>query len=182
MMASDRPLVLDADGLNLLAQRNPMATLNARSALTVLTPHPGEFKRLFPQITAEGTPSSQAAEQAAAATAAIVVLKGARVAIAGPEGRVWINPDSTPALARGGSGDVLTGLIGGLLAPILRHPSPGDLGERVASAVWWHAQAGRWAAEHCTELGVDAWTLTQRLGPALNAALAQKISPTTGEG
>ncbi|MFM9159982.1 MAG: NAD(P)H-hydrate dehydratase, partial [Dolichospermum sp.] len=82
-----------------------------------------------------------------------------------PQGHVWINPESTPALARGGSGDVLTGLLGGLLAQIL--PQEFTIEDVVATATWWHSQAGILAAQARTELGVDAFTLTQYLLPVL---------------
>jgi NAD(P)H-hydrate epimerase len=74
---------------------------------------------------------------------------------------VWINPESTPALARGGSGDVLTGLIGGLMAQAAARHLP--LEAMVATGAWWHSQAGILAAQERTELGVDAFTLTQYL-------------------
>jgi NAD(P)H-hydrate epimerase len=81
--------------------------------------------------------------------------------IANPDGQTWVIPESTPALARGGSGDVLTGLMGGILAQ-----NPQDSLEKlVAIAAWWHAQAGILAAKERTELGVDAWTLSQYLIP-----------------
>jgi NAD(P)H-hydrate epimerase len=105
-------------------------------------------------------------QQAAQQTGTVVLLKGARVAIANPTGTVWLNPESTPALARGGSGDVLTGLLGGLLAQAIATDDP-EPESGVYSAVWWHAQAGRLAAQACTELGVDALTLSQYLIPAL---------------
>ena len=165
ILSSDRPLVLDADGLNILAELGTVQTLSSR-APTVLTPHTGEFKRLFPEL-AEMEPLT-AVSAAAKQTGAVVLLKGARTAIANPQGSVWINPESTPALARGGSGDVLTGLIGGLLAQaVLRHP----VESIVLTAAWWHAQAGILAASERTELGVDAFTLTQFLIPALKAGL-----------
>jgi NAD(P)H-hydrate epimerase len=91
-----------------------------------------------------------------------VLLKGARTAIASPDGTTWVIKDSTPALARGGSGDVLTGLMGGLLA----QKSDIALGQRVATAAWWHAQAGILATKERTILGVDAWHLSQYLIPA----------------
>ncbi|NJS16951.1 MAG: bifunctional ADP-dependent NAD(P)H-hydrate dehydratase/NAD(P)H-hydrate epimerase, partial [Nostocaceae cyanobacterium CSU_2_110] len=88
-----------------------------------------------------------------------------KLPIANPHGCVWINPQSTPALARGGSGDVLTGLLGGLMAQAVSRNL--DLEKMVATAAWWHAQAGILAALERTELGVDAFTLTQYLIPAL---------------
>jgi NAD(P)H-hydrate epimerase len=163
------PLVLDADGLNILATLDSIPTLTARSAPTVLTPHAGEFKRLFPELATTLHQRIQVVKTAAAQTGAIVLLKGARVAIAEPLGHIWINPESTPALARGGSGDVLTGLIAGLLAQQVETESAEKIAAVVASAVWWHAQAGIKAAQERTVLGVDAFTLSQFLGllPAL---------------
>lgn len=164
VLKSTCPLVLDADGLNILAQLNPIATLAQRSAPTVITPHPGEFKRLFPEISEDLNHRILTTQKASHLTSAIVVLKGARTCV-GSGGRVWVNPTGTPALARGGSGDVLTGLLGGLLAAnILRNQS---LELTTQAAVWWHAQAGLQAALERTELGVDAVILTQYLNPVL---------------
>ncbi|WP_246841393.1 NAD(P)H-hydrate dehydratase [Chroococcidiopsis sp. TS-821] len=157
---SDRPLVLDADGLNILAQMGTIPTLQRRQAPTVLTPHAGEFKRLFPNTVAPTKDRIAAVRTAAEQSGAVVLLKGARTAIADPD-CVWINPESTPALARGGSGDVLTGLLGGLIAQATTKQIP--LLEIVASAAWWHSQAGILAARNRTEMGVDAFTLTQYL-------------------
>jgi ADP-dependent NAD(P)H-hydrate dehydratase / NAD(P)H-hydrate epimerase len=171
---SKLPLVLDADGLNILAQLGTVSTLRKRHTATVLTPHLGEFNRLFPELMTEPMHCRiTAVQQAAQQTGTIVLLKGARVAIADASGNVRINPASTPALARGGSGDVLTGLTGGLIAqsiaaPNTQHP----LLEDVQSAVWWHAQAGILAKQERTELGVDAYTLTQFLIPALQKQIS----------
>jgi ADP-dependent NAD(P)H-hydrate dehydratase / NAD(P)H-hydrate epimerase len=162
------PLVLDADGLNILVSR--VASLSQRQAVTILTPHAGEFKRLFPDLADLLNDRLGAVQRAAAQSGAIVLLKGARTAIANPQGFVWLNPDSTPALARGGSGDILTGMMGGLLAQGKRRgTSPEAV---VQSAAWWHSQAGLFAAQQRTELGVDADTLSQMLIPALNHALS----------
>lgn len=162
---SDRPLVLDADGLNILAQMGTIPTLQRRKAPTVLTPHAGEFKRLFPE--ADPTQDRIGAVRAAAEqSGAVVLLKGARTAIASADGLVWINPESTPALARGGSGDVLTGLLGGLLAQATtKHIVIEAI---AASAAWWHAQAGILAAQARTEIGVDAFTLAEYLIPVIS--------------
>lgn len=158
VLASDRSLILDADGLNILALGNVLQ-LKQRQAATVLTPHAGEFKRLFPQIPHHGQDRLTAVRTAAELTGAVILLKGAKTAIADATGTVNIIAESTPALARGGSGDVLTGLLGGLVAT-----SGGDaLLSLTASAAWWHAQAGILAAQEKTELGVDAVTLSQYL-------------------
>ncbi|QFS44379.1 NAD(P)H-hydrate dehydratase [Nostoc sphaeroides] len=162
---SDRPLILDADGLNILAQMGAIATLKKRLAVTVLTPHTGEFERLFPDVPDAKHDRVQAVQEAAAQSKAIVLLKGARTAIANPQRAVWILPESTPALARGGSGDVLTGLLGGLLVQAATKQIP--IEDIVATAAWWHSQAGIIAAQERTELGVDAFTLTQYLIKAL---------------
>ncbi|MGA9377678.1 MAG: NAD(P)H-hydrate dehydratase [Phormidium sp.] len=166
LLANNKPLILDADGLNILAQLGTISTLKNRQEITVLTPHSGEFKRLFPDIENVQQNRVEAVKKAAELTQAIVLLKGARTAIANPAGKVWIVPESTPALARGGSGDVLTGLIGGLLAQGVA-ANINSLVERVVIAAWWHAQAGILAAKERTELGVDAFTLTQFLNSVL---------------
>lgn len=111
----DLPLVIDADGLNNLTGR--IGCLEGRQSATILTPHPGEMGRLT------GVSSSQvqsdrvtAARNLARQTKTFVVLKGARTLIAQPDGAVWINPTGNPGMASGGMGDVLTGLITGLMA------------------------------------------------------------------
>ncbi len=166
VLASAQTLILDADGLNVLAQLGTTATLQSRTAPTVLTPHLGEFRRLFPALSESLSCRVTAVRNAASQTGAIVVLKGARTAIADAQ-TVWINPDSSPALARGGSGDVLTGLTGGLLAQAIAAQQPVTPLEVVKSAVWWHAQAGIRAAATRTVLGVDPATLASALIPAI---------------
>ncbi|MBM4295010.1 MAG: NAD(P)H-hydrate dehydratase [Deltaproteobacteria bacterium] len=109
------PLVIDADGLNALAP-DPQWLQDAPGP-RILTPHPGEMARLtgapVRDIQADRL---QAAREAAARYGAVLVLKGAQTVVADPEGRVSLNPTGNPALASGGTGDVLTGLIGGFLA------------------------------------------------------------------
>jgi NAD(P)H-hydrate epimerase len=168
VLECDRPLILDADALNILAQMGTIPTLQKRQAVTILTPHAGEFKRLFPDVRDPMKDRVEAVREAAAQSGAIVLLKGARTAIANSQNSVWINPESTPALARGGSGDVLTGVLGGLLAQAKsKHISVEEI---VATASWWHSQAGILAAQERTELGVDAFTLTNYFIPVLVSA------------
>lgn len=166
VLQSECSLILDADGLNILAEHNVAEVLNERTAPTVLTPHLGEFKRLFPEVT-DLDDRLNAVQTAAQKSSAIVVLKGARTAIANSQGLTWLIAQSSPALARGGSGDVLTGLTGGLAAQskIIEDSS---LFNAVATAAWWHAQAGIKAAQERTELGVDATTLTEYLTPTIH--------------
>jgi len=170
VIESERPLLLDADALNILAQMGTIPTLQKRQAVTVLTPHAGEFKRLFPDIPDANQDRVKAVGEAAMQSGAIVLLKGARTAIANSQGSVWLNPESTPALARGGSGDVLTGLLGGLLAQAVKKQIAVE--DMVVTASWWHSQAGILAAQERTELGVDAFTLTQYLMKALSTYTA----------
>jgi NAD(P)H-hydrate epimerase len=166
VLQSECSLILDADGLNILAEHNVAEVLNERTAPTVLTPHLGEFKRLFPEVT-DLDDRLNAVQTAAQKSSAIVVLKGARTAIANAQGLTWLVAQSSPALARGGSGDVLTGLTGGLAAQskIIEDSS---LFNAVATAAWWHAQAGIKAAQERTELGVDATTLAEYLTPTIH--------------
>ncbi|KKJ00377.1 bifunctional ADP-dependent NAD(P)H-hydrate dehydratase/NAD(P)H-hydrate epimerase [Prochlorothrix hollandica] len=162
------PLLLDADGLGALALSvgaPALADLRPQGLPTVLTPHGGEFRRLFPALDPAASPQltpGDRATLAAHSSGAIVVLKGARTAIAHPQGVTWINPDSTPALARGGSGDGLAGLMGGLMA--IAQAQGQDPGSMVKTAVWWHSQAALQLAQRRSVLGVDAWHLGQGLG------------------
>lgn len=167
------PLVLDADGLNLLADLNPLEILPSRAAPTLLTPHPGEFKRLFPDLHSTGMDAGESAQAAARQSNTVILLKGACTAIAHPDGRLRYITDSTPALARGGSGDILTGLAGGLLTQYAAQGQSLDSALNAASvAAWWHARAAQLAATDRTQLGVDAGTLAAYLNPVLAEVLA----------
>ncbi|MBE9065366.1 NAD(P)H-hydrate dehydratase [Leptolyngbya cf. ectocarpi LEGE 11479] len=168
VLASAAPLLLDADGLNGITAQQ----LTERQGSTVITPHPGEFRRLFPELTV----GHEGALKAAQLTGATVVLKGAKVAMATPEG-LWLNPESTPALARGGSGDVLTGLMGGLMAQRLAQDAEQAMIDAVLGAVWWHAQAGIYAHQRRTVLGVDPRELARCLNSALAACLNKCAKP-----
>jgi len=109
------PMVIDADGLNALA--GDISVLDRCKGRAILTPHPGEMGRLsgLKSIEVQGDRLGTAA-RFARQYGCILVLKGARTVIAQPEGPTYINPTGNPALSSGGSGDVLTGLIGGFLA------------------------------------------------------------------
>jgi hydroxyethylthiazole kinase-like uncharacterized protein yjeF len=113
--ASGVPMVIDADGLNALA--GDLDALAKAPAPAILTPHPGEMARLTGQSVMEIQKNRvHAARRLSETTGAVVVLKGARTVIAKPDGRVAINPTGNPGMASGGMGDVLTGVIAGLLA------------------------------------------------------------------
>lgn len=152
--AQDVPLLLDADGLNGLAKLG-IERLHSRRAPTVLTPHPGEFRRLFPTIDLQDRLT--AAQRGAETTGAVVLLKGAKTVIANPQGAIWVNPESTPALARGGSGDVLTGLIAGVLAQGC------SALESACAGAWWHSQAALRLENRRGSTGVDPVHLAEIL-------------------
>jgi ADP-dependent NAD(P)H-hydrate dehydratase / NAD(P)H-hydrate epimerase len=111
----DRPLVLDADGINALA--GDSGCLTGAAGPRIITPHPGEMARLLGVSNQEVQARRlEVARETAARYGTVVVLKGAQTLVAAPDGRVSLNPSGNPTLASGGTGDVLTGLIGGFLA------------------------------------------------------------------
>jgi len=149
--AEERPVLLDADALNLAARAPDMLSL-VRGPL-VLTPHPGEMGRLL-GTTAEAVQADRrgAARRLAEKTGARVVLKGAGTLLAGaPDEPLRINLTGNPGMASGGMGDVLTGLMGGLLAQPGLPPMTA-----AATAVYLHGAAGDKAAARCGHLGVTA--------------------------
>jgi len=139
---ADRPLVLDADGLNAVAAQPDV--LKARRAASILTPHPGEAAR-FLGLTAADVNRDRVgvARSLAARTGAVIVLKGAATVVAAPGGRVAVNPTGGAALGTGGTGDVLCGVVAGLLAQGM------GAFEAAATAVYVHGLAGdRWQVRH----------------------------------
>ncbi|OKH15166.1 bifunctional ADP-dependent NAD(P)H-hydrate dehydratase/NAD(P)H-hydrate epimerase [[Limnothrix rosea] IAM M-220] len=160
------PLILDADALNWLAE-DDLELIQHRHAPTILTPHLGEFRRLFADQIPIGGDRLNMTQKAAKLSQAITLLKGANTIISRPNGQTYCVTESTPALARGGSGDVLLGLIGGLLAQMPDTPL-----EITATAAWWHAQAGILAAKEQTLAGVDGVTLATYLTKFLAAMVA----------
>jgi hydroxyethylthiazole kinase-like uncharacterized protein yjeF len=160
-----RPLVVDADGLNALG---PIGDPNApalaeREGAMVLTPHPGEMARLL-NTTAADVQSRRldAALALARRVGAHVVLKGQRTLIAEPSGRVAVNPTGNPGMATGGTGDVLAGLMGALLA---RH----DPWLAAVAAVFVHGRAGDLAAARLGQSSVLAGDLVDELPRAIGS-------------
>ncbi|MCD7802292.1 MAG: NAD(P)H-hydrate dehydratase [Clostridiales bacterium] len=131
------PMVADADGLNALARH--MDILSRVSVPLILTPHDGEFRRLSGHWP--GADRVQEAADFAQAHQCILVLKGHRTVIAGPEGQVFQNTTGNQGMAKGGSGDVLAGLILSLLGQGMEPV------RAAAAAVWVHGRAGDRAAE-----------------------------------
>ena len=135
--ATKFPAVVDADALNILAAKPGLIKKLARNRTLVLTPHPGEMARLA-GITVADVQANRlgTARDFAQRMGVILVLKGARTLIAHPDGRVAINTSGNPGMAKGGSGDLLTGLIAGLLAQY-----PGNAAQAVEAAVYLHGLA-----------------------------------------
>jgi NAD(P)H-hydrate epimerase len=142
-----RRLVLDADGITSFRDQ-PQTLFDAFAegeTRLVLTPHEGEFARLFPNIAADKNLGKvEKAQQAAALSHAVVIYKGADSVIAAPDGRALINSNAPPWLATAGSGDVLAGMIGGLLAQGV------PAFEAAAAAVYHHGVAAMKAGEGMT--------------------------------
>jgi hydroxyethylthiazole kinase-like uncharacterized protein yjeF len=166
----DKALVVDADALN--AFEGIATKLNGRGRTLIITPHPGEMSRL----TGKGIVEIQANRLDVARAFArehelTVVLKGHRTLIAAPDGAVWVNPTGNPGMATGGTGDILTGMVAGLLAQHPQRPLAAT-----ALAVYLHGLAGDLAAESAGESALVATDLVRFLPPAFAHARNQKGS------
>jgi len=164
--ALEQPMVLDADALT-------GDSFGPPDRIRVLTPHPGEMARLTGKTTAEIQQDRIGAARAFAASHRVtLVLKGERTVLAFPDGRAWINPTGTPALGKGGSGDVLTGMIAGLLAQF-----PAQHDQAVAAAVYLHGLAAQMAARAIGDKCLLATDLLEYLGSAMEecAALPHRL-------
>ncbi len=169
-LACRLPLVIDADALNLLAEESPLRhKLVARTAATILTPHPLEAARLLgTDATRMQADRTGAALELARRYRAVVILKGSGSIIAVPDGRIVINGTGNPALATAGSGDVLSGLCGALLAQ--RWPAR----EAALAAAWLHgAAADDMVAAGIGPVGVTAGELLPYIRSALNRLVTE---------
>lgn len=151
------PVILDADGLNIISRH--IDVLDERAGDTVLTPHDGEFARLS-GCTLPITERLGAARGFAQAHRCTLVLKGHRTVTAYPNGDCVVNPTGNPGMATGGSGDVLAGLLGALMAQ-------GRYGLPVHGAVWLHGRAGDLAAADKGEYGMTPSDLIEQIPYAI---------------
>ena len=137
LSAANLPAVIDADALNILSTEPEQIAALAKGRTIVLTPHPGEMARLTGKPVAEIQASRLETARAFAVRMGItLVLKGARTLVAHPDGRVMVNTTGNPGMAKGGSGDLLTGFIAGMLAQF-----PADAARAVEAAVYLHGLA-----------------------------------------
>ncbi|CAB1129294.1 ADP-dependent (S)-NAD(P)H-hydrate dehydratase / NAD(P)H-hydrate epimerase [Candidatus Hydrogenisulfobacillus filiaventi] len=164
VLAAGRPTVIDADGLNLLASLAAAGILPRLGPRVALTPHPGEMGRLLGR-SAQAVEADRrgAVEEAERRLGAAVLLKGPFTLVAGGGGAGWVNTSGHPALATGGSGDVLSGIAGALLARGL------EAVPALALAAYLHGWAGLFAAVRVGERAVIAPDLIAALGQAAEA-------------
>ena len=168
------PLVLDADGLNAFAGRTHL--LDGSHRPLVLTPHPGEMARLA-EISVKEVQADRlgVARKFARERRLVLVLKGNRTIIALPYGAAWVNPTGNPGMASGGTGDILTGMVAGIIGQM-----PRDVARATVAAVYLHGLAGDVAAETMGEHSLTATDLLRALPEAFRrAARAAKESTVT---
>lgn len=152
------PLILDADALSAIP-----GPFIRPGGPRVLTPHPGEMARLCSCATEQVQADRIGiARNYAVHRGVTLVLKGQRTVIAFPDGRVWINPTGSPAMATGGSGDILTGIMAGLMAQFPRNPDAA-----IAAAVWLHGRTGELGAVKMGEKSLLATDLLEFLPEAI---------------
>lgn len=164
LYTTDKPVVIDADGLNLL-QDEPGAMKRAKAKL-IITPHPGEAAKLLNRKTSEiNEDRLGSALELAAVTGAVTVLKGAGSVVATPEGKTYINNTGNPGMATGGSGDVLTGVIAALVAQGLGPEAAATVG------VYLHGLAGDLASDQMGEYGLIAGDIANMVALAIKSIL-----------
>jgi hydroxyethylthiazole kinase-like uncharacterized protein yjeF len=152
-----KPMVVDADGLNILSANQHL--LEHVSANSILTPHPKEFERLFGK-SENDYERLQLAIRKSAELQVFIVLKGHRTAVACPDGQVYFNSTGNAGMATAGSGDVLTGIITGLLS---QQYAPRDA---AVLGVYLHGLAGEYAAKHYSQEAMIAGDIIKCLGEA----------------
>lgn len=162
--ANHRPVILDADALNCLAIRPSM--LDYLPMLSILTPHASEFDRMFGRQPSSSARLAKAIE-VSRLYRIIIVLKGYYTATVRPDGKVFLNSSGTPALATAGTGDVLTGLMAGLLAQGMK-PEIASI-----AAVYIHGIAGRISERTHGSYGVTAEDVADNIGRAIKSVMEE---------
>lgn len=157
-----KPVVVDADALNIISRAPHL--LKQLPSHSVLTPHPKEFERLFGS-TADDFARLHLAVEKAKALDVIIVLKGGHSFVATPSGKAYFNTTGNAGMATGGTGDVLTGIITGLIA---QGYSPEDA---AVFGVWWHGRAGDQASQRYSQESMIASDIPEALGEALKDLL-----------
>lgn len=164
------PLVIDADGITVLAKPEIKQKLHSRKAPTILTPHPGEMSRLLnvPKPDVVASPREMV-ERAAEETNAIVLLKGATTFICAGDGHVYLNHYPNDGMATAGSGDVLAGMIGGIIGQQKMDPK-----DAVCLGVYLHSMAGDRAAKKLGHRSMTATDIIKNLGDSFLELRAQR--------
>ncbi len=165
LQSRTRPLVLDADALNCIARRQTM--LSDIPVLSVITPHVGEFDRLFGESPTDEARLLKAIDVAHYHNITIL-LKGHYTALVRPDYKVYFNSTGTPAMATPGSGDVLTGIITGLMAQGYKPEVSALIGAYI------HGLAGEIAAETHGDYGVTAGDIAANVGVAIKTLMKNK--------
>ncbi|OFY45426.1 MAG: NAD(P)H-hydrate dehydratase [Bacteroidetes bacterium GWF2_49_14] len=161
-----KPIVLDADALNLIAQNPDLLAQIPKNS--ILTPHPGEFRRLFGDYPDDYS-RMENLRGIASKLGLVIVLKGAHTAVAGPDGTIWFNTTGNPGMATGGSGDVLTGMVTSLLAQGYEPFTAARL------AVYIHGTAGDIAARLHGEEALVARDIIACIGQAFIRIKSESI-------
>lgn len=166
---SETPIILDADGINVLSLNNNKEILKKRKCDVVLTPHPGEMARLCGKTVTEIQKSrEQTAYEFAKEYQVVLVLKGHETLVALPDGSIYQNTTGNPGMAKGGSGDVLAGMIGSFAAQKL------SLHQAAVLGVYLHGLTGDLCAAKYTEYGMTARDLIASIPEAFRAFLSEE--------
>jgi len=164
------PMVLDADGLNAFAGATDL--LRAREGITILTPHAGELSRLLERDASDiEADRLGAATEAADRFGAVVVLKGPGTVIADTDGSAFVNMTGSEALAQGGTGDVLTGLLASLVAQAAASEDDVEVAPLAAAGVWLHGRAADRISARGRPQPARASLLADEIGPALHEVM-----------
>jgi ADP-dependent NAD(P)H-hydrate dehydratase / NAD(P)H-hydrate epimerase len=166
--ASQVPVVLDADGIN--AYKGAVEDLKGRRGELLMTPHAGEWSRLFGELPADPMEAITAIRHKATSFNITILYKGSPTIVAVPRGRAYVLPFGTSALATAGSGDVLTGILASLIAQGCTVADAAVLG------AYLHGRAGELAAEELTDYGVIARDVVKRIPAAIKELIGSTNS------